>query len=787
VSDWLAGGAMSERPKVKDERSTLEAAREFLRRGLAPIPIPRGEKGPRISGWPSLRLNEADLPTYFENGPNIGLILGEKSGNLVDVDLDADEALCVADFFLPQSAFVFGRASKPRSHRFFVCDPVHPPLKCSAPDGTTLIELRSTGQQTVTPPSIHPSGELYEFSADDEPARVDAQDLARRVRLVAAAALLARHWPVQGYRHDAALAVAGMCIRGGWSEGETALFIKAIATAAQDEEMRSRVRDVASTEKRIAAGKGAAGAPTLAGIIGADVVKRAREWLCLDEVHASVPADVNGWPEPAPLGDELLPVPAFDLELLPPSLRPLAEDIADRMQAPVDYVATGVIVALAGAVGRRAFIVPKLADTSWKVIPNLWGAVVAPPGMMKSPILSAVTLPLTKLEDEWRAEFESACGSFAVEKEQAELRFQAWREEYKQAIKKHESAPIPPETDLRAPAQKRLILTDATFEKLHAILAENPAGVLVIRDELTGWLSELGRLGREGERAFFLQAWNGDGGFTVDRIGRGSIHVPAVCVSLLGNIQPSRLRWYLGEAIGGGPGDDGLFQRFQFLVWPDPPQDWRLVDRTANDVALRTAEHVLHLLANLPSENPVALHFAPDAQELFFVWWGELENRIRNDSAGLAPAFISHLAKYRSLLPSLAGLFELADRAASDELSTDKVLISLAHTKQAAALCDFLESHARRAYASVISPETRAARELARHIQAGDLPSPFTTRAVYLKGWSGLNTPDRVRGALELLAEAGWTLRAETPPSTAGGRPSEVWIVSPKVGRRNAK
>jgi hypothetical protein len=79
-------------------------------------------------------------------------------------------------------------------------------------------------------------------------------------------------------------------------------------------------------------------------------------------------------------------------------------------------------------------------------------------------------------------------------------------------------------------------LTDATFEKLHEILAQNPAGVLVIRDELTGWLAELDRLGRKGERAFFLQAWNGDSGFTVDRIGRGSIYVPAVCVSLLGNI-----------------------------------------------------------------------------------------------------------------------------------------------------------------------------------------------------------------------------------------------------------
>ena len=56
---------------------------------------------------------------------------------------------------------------------------------------------------------------------------------------------------------------------------------------------------------------------------------------------------------------------------------------------------------------------------------------------------------------------------------------------------------------------------------------ENPAGILVIRDELTGWLSQSDRAGRECERAFCLQAWNGDTGHTIDRIGRGTIHVPA--------------------------------------------------------------------------------------------------------------------------------------------------------------------------------------------------------------------------------------------------------------------
>lgn len=442
----------------------------------------------------------------------------------------------------------------------------------------------------------------------------------------------------------------------------------------------------------------------------------------------------SDWPDPAPLGDELIPVPAFDVELLPPSFQPLVQDISERMQAPADYAAAAAVVTLAGCVNRRATVIPKQADTSWQVVLNLWGAIVAPPGMMKSPILRAVTLPLARIEEKWRAEYESACGDFTLEKERAELRWQAWREGYKRAVKKGKAEPVQPDTTLRPPTQQRLVVCDATFEKLHEILAQNPAGVFVLRDELSGWLSELERLGREGERGFFLQAWNGDVGFTVDRIMRGSIHVPAVCVSLLGAIQPARLRSYLAEAIENGPGDDGLFERFQIVVWPDLPRSWNLVDRPPCESAFRSVEQIFEKLANLSEDNPVRMRFTPDAQVLFFAWLTELERKIRGES-GLAPALISHLSKYRSLMPTLSGLFELADRAAANDTLQGEIAISLTHAKQAAAFCDFLEAHAKRVYGCVVSSETRAARELARHIQAGDLPSPFSTRMTYLKGW----------------------------------------------------
>jgi len=393
----------------------------------------------------------------------------------------------------------------------------------------------------------------------------------------------------------------------------------------------------------------------------------APDWL---PIRSSVPDQeqrVNGqgsasddWPQPEPLQDELPPVEPLGEDLLPDSLRPLAEDVRERMQVPLDYPAVVEVLCLAGAVNRRAAIQPKAHDSGWVVVPNLWGGIVAPPGLMKSPVIQAVAQLLMRIQAGWHAEHEQALQEYAQAKLEHELRTAAWKDTYKAAAKKGSAPPArPDEEPPREPALRRLVMNDATFEALHRTLADNLAGVLVIRDELAGWLSELDRAGREGERAFFLQAWNGDTGHTIDRIERGTVYVPACCVSMLGGIQPGRLRSYLSDAVKDGPNNDGLVQRFQLLIWPDTPSGWRYVDRQPDAKAVEQAAQIFERLVGMDVEIPTKFWFAADAQELFVEWLGGLEKKIRGDE--LHPALAAHLAKYRSLMPSLALLFHLAD------------------------------------------------------------------------------------------------------------------------------
>src|SRR5262249_49077553 len=151
-------------------------------------------------------------------------------------------------------------------------------------------------------------------------------------------------------------------------------------------------------------------------------------------------------------------------------------------------------------------------------------------------------------------------------------------------------------------------------------------------------------------------------------------------------------------------------------------------------------------LVEMDAENPARFRFAPDAQELFIEWLAKLEAKIRGDE--LHPALISHLSKYRSLMPSLALLFHLAE--AGEGRGAD--MVSLRQAQQAAAWCDYLESHARRVYSCIVTRQLRAARELADKIKRRKLASEgiFSCRDVYQKGWSSLDTPEAVKQAVEV-------------------------------------
>ena len=505
-----------------------------------------------------------------------------------------------------------------------------------------------------------------------------------------------------------------------------------------------------------------------------------RALAAVDRIAKAEPPPVH-WPDPEPLPDGLPKVEPFRAELLPESIRPWVMDIARRMQCPPDYPAVAAMVALSSLIGRKVGIRPKALDSGFEVIPNLWGMLIGRPSAYKTPAMAEALKPLKRLEVEARERYEEAVAQHEVDSQLAEMRREQETKEAKAAMKEgkaelaRELLRAAQALDPEPPHRRRFIVNDATVEKLGELLNENPTGLLLERDELSGFLKGLDREDRSNDRAFYLEGFNGSGSYTYDRVGRGTIDIPATCLSIIGTIQPGKLIPYVGNAVRQGMGDDGLMQRFQLAVYPDSVRQWRYRDDLPDGKAKAAAYAVFQRLAQLEPVEPEEgddLHFTrftPEAQRLFIDWLTDLEQKIRQPD--IHPAIEAHLAKYRSLAPSLALVIQLAEG--------ETLEVSASAFARAAEWCDYLESHARRIYGMAVDNDTANARAILEKVKAGKLPPTFKPRDVLRKGWSGLTDSGAVQGALDVLDEYGWLHAETTRPKT--GRPSTVYHVHPSL------
>jgi hypothetical protein len=272
-----------------------DAARFYLDRGWQPIPLWPRSKKPQQGGWPDLVITPENVDQHFNDDCNVGVKLGSKSGNLIDIDLDCPHARALAFEFLPATV-TFGRAGSPMSHRLYCLNDDQPDCTTkkfdSDPQGALrgmILELRGDGHYTVFPPSIHEdTGQQIEFTNKNlltMPYRISRRELVERVSRLAAAALLVRHWPGgPSNRNEIAMAVAGMLLRQGVSIDEARKFIELVAEHAGDEEARKRPKVVADTQRRLDSGERATGVPRLGALIGDEkAARKIAEWLGGDD------------------------------------------------------------------------------------------------------------------------------------------------------------------------------------------------------------------------------------------------------------------------------------------------------------------------------------------------------------------------------------------------------------------------------------------------------------------------------------------------------------------------
>ena len=488
-------------------------------------------------------------------------------------------------------------------------------------------------------------------------------------------------------------------------------------------------------------------------------------------------------PTPLPLPAELPPVAAFPMDTLPDSFKGWVADVTERMRCPPEFVGVPMLVGASMLIARTVSVQPQ-ARSDWTERPNLWGALVAPPGWMKSPAMKAALAPIERMEARAAAKHGAAMEGFKVNLLAHKLSAEVGEKLAKAALAKDRGADVRHHLtgdEPKAPTWPRYTVNDTSYEKLHSLFEENPGGLLSVRDELRGLLIDLAKEEKSEARAMYLQSWSG-GAATLDRIGRGTVRVPDACLSMIGGIQPGPLTAMLSKSRGGA-GDDGMLERF-LIAWPDSPGAWRNVDQWPDSAAKRAAWEVFDRLDKFNAAHngahqdrgvdgqpcgPWLLRLADDAREHFEHWRAEFMQKVRRigeENERLSSA----LMKFNHHVPALALVLHVTEGGSGP--------VSKLATLRALELADYFESHATRLHSCGRTSILRAARLILAKIKAKALAAEFTARDIYARDWSGLNDSATVKAALDVLSTLSWLHETAISAGGEGGRPSTLYTLT---------
>jgi hypothetical protein len=742
-----------------------------------PVHFCRG-KAAQLSGWQHRRpedTSDDQLGHWFGNGDdfNVGGALGALAGGVVDLDLDCTEAVIASRIISPDTKLIFGRRSHPDSHRFYRV--TNPGAREDYSDPITkesAVELRASGCQTVLPLSRHETtGELIEFSSLGEPGESDWATLSRVTRHIAIAALLGRYFPRgESNRHQLLLHFSGMLALNNFSLDAASNIVQAVCLIAGDDVRERVTKCTAYTYAKIEKNEEVTGFPAFKSEMGAElapVADQLYEWIgpvpiqvtsCSTPVSGMV-MSVPAAPRPATPPKPYRP---FPVEVLPATIAALVLEGAAAMRCDPAYIALPALVAVAGVIGNTREI--RLKRT-WTEPSVLWAAVIAESGTMKTPAHDLATRPVRGLDRELSGRYEDMLETFRKEKSAYEMLVAKNRKEGKVT----DSAP--PEM----PAKPRLVTRDATIESLAVLLADNPRGLILDRDELSGWFMSFRRY-KSGAGCSDTPHWlemNRAGSLLVDRKhgDRPSIRVPRAAVSVTGTIQPGTL----ARALTAEYFEAGLPARILLAMPPTVRKEWSEDD--VHPDTLQRYEDLLRSLLSLELDSDAGGHPVPFTVKLtsaakgdwieFYNEWGGRQYEAERERAAM-------LSKLEAYAARLALIHHVVTHVGSKTDPNDPVEpVSIA---AGIALVRWFAYEAGRVYDVLGETEPdRQVRTLVETVRRKG--GAITARALHRNCASRYKTVDAAERALTELVQSGlaeWEDRCSGPN---GGRPTRLAVL----------
>ncbi|MBZ9859721.1 DUF3987 domain-containing protein [Mesorhizobium sp. CA12] len=493
-------------------------------------------------------------------------------------------------------------------------------------------------------------------------------------------------------------------------------------------------------------------------------------------IKTARPTDTSGSDWPAHDGRYLHPglpeppTPPLDDVFLPAWVKWM-RNAAEAKGAPTDYIVAATLTVCGSLIGNTRWSQPW---SGWSEPPVLWAVTIGNPSAGKSPALDAVLTPLRKVERRLGEKARVELDDWNVRADLAKLAESEWKDSIRAALKAGEEPPPRPASASPGPAPvlPRLAVSDATVERVAVILAAQPRGLLLARDELAGWLESMKRYTSSSDQPFWLEAYGGRA-YTVERINRESISVDRLSVGVIGGIQPDRIRNLILRTD-----NDGLLARL-LPIWPNPVP----AKRPGAQYDEAFIENVVHRLLSLdmPDDSegrklPSSIPFTEDAANLLV----EFRQTVQMWEKGVEGLLLSFIGKLPGMAVRLSLILAFMDWASSE--ADQPSCIDTEHFGRAAHLIEaYLLPMARRSYADAsISKEERSARELVALIRSRGWRE-FSSRDVQRSGHAGLTCAENINSALRILEDADLIRPITAASGPLGGRPIRRFGVNPAM------
>lgn len=425
--------------------------------------------------------------------------------------------------------------------------------------------------------------------------------------------------------------------------------------------------------------------------------------------------------------------PAFPLDVFPEPVQQWLKDTAEAKSVPVDYIACPTLTVISTLLGNTVYVSPW---SGWEEFPHIWLCIIGAPSSGKTHSIKAAITILIQLETN---------------------------------AKKKAKSP----TAIKGPVNKRLVINDATIEAVINILARNPHGLLCFRDELSGWLGSMNQYksNNGGDRSFWLEAYNGNP-YTYDRVKNDEeVHIPHLGLSVVGGIQPDKVRRIIADKD-----DDGFVSRFLF-VYPKPLPPQTPKSEVDNTGIMKAAQKLYDLRPSETDLKPTPIGLADDAVTVFEQY--RQKTHIQEEQADESSFLYTAIGKNNGRVLRIAAILQYMDWAVSDSEKPPTV-ISVASLQSAIDLMEdyFMPMMKRSLNTAMLSQDMRNATKIARHIVKNKLLM-INRRTLQQEHVIGSGNIEELKNALDALMELGWIKDAEDEKKS--GRKRSDYRVNPMI------